>query len=148
MDDGIVPLISSGVAGPLGAVHLPRLWQKLLLSAKGRLADGYTECGKGFDQMTLDGLKLDREAVIRYVKSSLPTYPQFEQWVLQQRGGSIPASEIDASNAAIRGYLHPDDDVAEILQAAGLPNTGAMRDAVSLNNLDDWTAFHAQLTRA
>ena len=148
MDNSVVPMISSGVAGPLGAIHLPRLWQKLLLSAKGRLAEGYSECGKGFDQMTINGLKLNRDALIQYVKTNLPTYPQFEQWVLQQRGGNIPADEIEASNRAIRAYNHPDEDVQEILEAAAMPNTGAMRDAVSLNNLDDWTAFHKQLAEA
>ena len=35
-----VPMISSGTAGPLGALHLPRLWQKVSLEAAGKLADG------------------------------------------------------------------------------------------------------------
>ncbi|MGZ4964624.1 MAG: DUF5069 domain-containing protein, partial [Limisphaerales bacterium] len=37
----IVPLISSGVAGPLGVLHLPRLWLKASLEACGKLAPGY-----------------------------------------------------------------------------------------------------------
>ena len=148
MDNSIIPLISSDVAGPVGAIHLPRLWQKLLLSAKGRLAEDYAECGTGFDQMTIDGLKLNRDAVVTYVKTHLPTYPQFEQWVIQQRGGHLPESEVEASNKAIRAYLHGDEDVKEILEAAGVPNTGKIRDAVTLNNLDDWTAFHKQLAGA
>jgi hypothetical protein len=37
----IVPTISSGVAGPLGVIHLPRLWLKLSLEAQGKLAPGY-----------------------------------------------------------------------------------------------------------
>src|SRR6185295_7355837 len=36
-----VPLISSGVAGPLGVLHLPRLWLKVSLEARGKLANGY-----------------------------------------------------------------------------------------------------------
>ena len=43
----IVPLISSGVAGPLGVLHLPRLWLKCSLEARGKLADGYPGIGKG-----------------------------------------------------------------------------------------------------
>ena len=39
----IAPLISSEVAGPLGVIHLPRLWLKVLLSAKGLLPDDYDE---------------------------------------------------------------------------------------------------------
>ena len=148
MEQGTVPLISSGAAGPLGAIHLPRLWQKLLLSAKGQLAEGYAECGTGFDQMLLDALKLDRDATIAYVKQNRPTYPQFEEWVRQQRGGTVPQADIEASNKAIRAYEHGDDDCKEILEGAGMQHTGAIRDAVTLNNLEDWTAFHQSITRA
>ena len=142
----LIPLISSGVAGPLGAIHLPRLWSKVLLSAKGVLVDVYDECGQGFDQMTLDGLKIDRDAALSFIKDNLPTYAQFEKWVLEQRGGSIPASEIEASNAAIAGYDHADETRGEILSAAGIEDDGSIKDAVSLNNLDDWTELHSAIT--
>ena len=52
----IVPLISSGVAGPLGVLHLPRLWLKVSLEARGKLANGYPGIGKGYDMMVLDAL--------------------------------------------------------------------------------------------
>ena len=142
---GTIPLISSGVAGPLGAIHLPRLWLKLTLSAKGQLADDYPECGAGYDQMVLDGLKVDRDAAVDYVKSNLPTYIEFEKWVVDQRGGSIPQDEIDASNAAINGYHHDDETRGAILSAAGVADDGTILDAVNLNNLDDWTEFHNNL---
>lgn len=140
-----IPLISSGSAGALGALHLPRLWQKVTLSAKGLLAEGYDECGQGFDQMTLDGLKLDRDAAIAYIKSSDPTYAQFEAWAKAQRGGSIPQADIDAHNAAISGYNHDDDTRKAILDAAGIADDGSVLDAVTLNNIDDWTDYHASL---
>lgn len=142
----LIPLISSGVAGPLGAIHLPRLWSKVLLTATGQLADGYDECGQGFDQMVLDGLGIDRDSAVDNIKSNKPTYPQFEKWVLDQRGGSIPASEIEASNAAIRGYNHADETRGEILSAAGIADDGSILDAVNLNNLDDWTELHSAVT--
>lgn len=138
----IIPLISSDLAGPLGAIHLPRLWCKLLLSAKGQLPEDYAQCGGGFDQMTLDGLKVDRDAAIAFVEGNTPTYAQFEAWVLEQRGGDIPAAEIEASNAAIRGYNHDDGTRGEILGAAGIADDGSLLDAVNLNNQDDWTALH------
>ena len=144
----LVPLISSGVAGPLGAVHLPRLWLKVTLSAKGLLPQGYDDCGMGFDQMTLDALKLNREATLKYLKENLPSYAEFEQWVLKQRGGSIPKSEIETHNAAIRGYNHKDETRKSILSAAGITDTGAVKDEVGLNNIDDWTEFHASLKKA
>ena len=138
----ITPAISSDIAGPLGAIHLPRLWSKLLLSSKGQLPEDYSHCGGGFDQMTLDGLKVDRDAAIAFVEGNTPTYAQFEAWVLEQRGGDIPAAEIEASNAAIRGYNHDDGTRGEILGAAGIADDGSLLDAVNLNNQDDWTALH------
>ena len=114
----IIPLISSELAGPLGAIHLPRLWSKVLLGATGNLADGYDECGMGYDQMVLDGLGVDRDAAVSFIKDNKPSYAEFENWVVHQRGGSIPQSEIDASNAAIRGYTHDDETRGAILSAA------------------------------
>ncbi len=142
---GIVPLISSGVAGPLGVIHLPRLWQKVTLANKGQLADEYDNCGAGFDQMVLDALQIDRDTFLGFMSSNSPTYPQLETWVLDQRGGSIPQSEIDASNEAVRGYNHADDVRTSILSEAGIPDKGEILDAVTLNGIEDWTEFHSTI---
>jgi hypothetical protein len=81
MADKYVPLISSGIAGPLGVLHLPRLWQKVSLEENGKLASGYPGIGKGYDAMTLAALGLEEQAVRDYIRQSRPTYPQFEAWV-------------------------------------------------------------------
>jgi hypothetical protein len=143
----MVPLISSDVKGPLGAMHLPRFWQKVLLSAKGMLHPEYDECGSGFDQMTLSGLGLDREATLRYLKTELPTYPQFEQWV-RRTGTKVSPADIEAHNAAIAGYNHSDSTRAAICQTAGIPDDGSIKDAVNLNKLEDLAEFHSQLVRS
>jgi hypothetical protein len=141
--DKIVPLISSGVAGPLGVLHLPRLWLKVSLEACGKLADGYPGIGKGYDQMVIDALGLKAESVADYIKSSRPTYPQFEAWIQQQPGVRLDKASIDQLNGAIRGYIHGDETRKGILEANGLPDDqNAPRDAVNLNNLDDWKEFH------
>lgn len=141
----MVPLIGSGEAGPLGAIHLPRLWLKVSLATAGVLDDEYAECGMGFDRMVLDGLGIDRDAALAYLRGERPSYPQFEQWVLDQNGGSIDQSVIDASNAAIAGYNFPPERVAAISEAAGANADGAVTDAVTLNQLDDWSALHKSL---
>ena len=134
-----VPLISSGVAGPLGVVHLPRFWLKLSLEARGKLAPGYPGCGKGYDQMVVDGLGLNRDAVINFIKASRPTYPQLESWVKKQPGVKLDKASVEKLNASIRGYIHDDATRKSILGASGIPDDGsAPRDAVNLNNLDDW----------
>ncbi len=138
----IVPLISSGVAGPLGVLHLPRLWLKLSLESVGKLAPGYPGAGKGYDQMVIDGIGLNRDAVIDYVKKSKPTYCQFEGWV-KKNAAKLDKGSIDKLNAAIKGYIHDDDTRKSILGANGLSDdASACKDAVNLNNLDDWKEFH------
>lgn len=135
-----VPLISSGTTGPLGVLHLPRLWQKLSLEATGKLAAGYPGCGKGYDAMTLGALGLDEKATKDFIKSNKPTYPQFEAWV-KSNGKSVTADAIAKHNAAVTGYQHDDETRKGILSASGLPD-GSPTDAVNLNNLDDWFEFH------
>jgi len=138
----IVPLISSGVAGPLGVLHLPRLWLKVSLESLGKLAPGYPGAGKGYDQMVIDGLGLNRDAVLAFIKDSKPTYPQFEAWV-KKNGTKLDKGSIEKLNAAIRGYNHDDDTRKSILGANGLPDdAGAPKDAINLNNLDDWCEFY------
>ena len=143
----MIPLIGSSEAGPLGAQHLPRLWLKVSLAAKGALDDEYDECGGGFDQMVLDGLGVDRDAALDFLRTSSPSYPDFEQWVVDQNGGSIDQSVIDASNAAISGYDHAAETVAAISAAAATNDDHSITDAVTLNALEDWAELHGQLNK-
>jgi hypothetical protein len=142
--DTIVPLISSGVAGPLGVLHLPRLWLKASLESRGKLAPGYPGAGKGYDQMVIDGLGLKREAVLDYIKNNRPTYTQFENWVKQQPGVKLDKGSIDALNKSIQGYNHDEGTRKGIFGACGLDDQKcSYRDAINLNNLDDWNEFHS-----
>jgi len=142
MSDTYVPLISSGVAGPLGVLHLPRMWQKVSLEATGKLAPGYPGIGKGFDAMTCAALGLDEQAVKDYIKQNKPTYPQFEAWV-KENGKSVNSQAIEKHNAAVRGYNHDDETRTEVLGNCGMADdASAPKDAVNLNNLDDWYEFH------
>ncbi len=143
MTTKIVPLISSGVAGPMGVLHLPRFWQKVSLEAAGLLADGYPGCGAGYDSMLLDALGLDKEATLDYIKASKPTYIQLETWIREQEGAKLDQGSITAFNAAVTGYIHDDDTRKSVLEASGIEDgPDAPHDAVSLNNLDDWNEFY------
>jgi len=143
MSDTYVPLISSGTSGPLGVLHLPRFWLKTSLEARGKLAPGYPGCGKGYDQMVLDGLGLDKQKTLDYIRTSRPSYTQFEGWIKKQPGVKLDKGNIDKLNGAIRGYIHDDATRKSVCTAAGLPDDAtAPRDAVNLNNIDDWTEFH------
>jgi hypothetical protein len=147
MSDTYVPLISSGIAGPLGVVHLPRLWQKVSLEEAGKLASGYPGVGKGFDAMTLAALGLEERAVRDYIKQNKPTYPEFEAWV-KKNAKSLNRASIEKHNSAVRGYNHDDETRKGILSACAIADDAAApKDAVNLNNLDDWYEFHRAVLR-
>ncbi|MDQ2865215.1 MAG: DUF5069 domain-containing protein [Candidatus Eremiobacteraeota bacterium] len=139
-----VPLVSSSTKGPLGAVHLPRLWLKLSLAAHGQLPKDYDECGAGFDQMTLNALGLDRQQTIDYVRSNHPSYMDFERWVVEQNGGNIDRARIETHNAAVHGYNHSDEVGTQMRQSSGIKHEH-VKDAVTLNTMEDLDAFHRQM---
>jgi hypothetical protein len=138
----VIPLISSDTAGPLGAIHLPRLWAKLTLENAGMLADGYDFCGAGFDQMTIDGLGLDKQRTLDFVRAKRPSYVEFEEYVIAENGGSVAREKIDKHNAAVRGYHHSDELATKMRASSGVKKD-TIKDAVTLNTLEDLDELHA-----
>lgn len=144
-----VPLISSGHSGPLGVKHLPRLWQKGLLDVRGILAPGYDGVGgKGYDDMTLKALNLSEESVRKFLSTG-PSYFAFEKWIRDQPGVVLDKEVITKHNAAVDAYHHADDTRSQILGTVGLPvNDSAPRDAVTLNNYEDWHEFYVSMAKS
>ena len=92
--------------------------------------------------MTLDALGLEEQAVRDYIKQNKPTYPQFETWV-RKNAKSLNRDAIEKHNAAVRSYNHDDETRRGILGACAMrDDASAPKDAVNLNNLDDWYEFH------
>src|SRR5207249_7003444 len=115
---------------------------------KGKLASGYPGVGKGFDAMTLAALGLEEQAVRNYIKQNKPTYPEFEAWV-KKNGKSVNRESIKKHNAAVRGYNADDETRKGILGACGIADDAfAPKDAVNLNNLDDWYEFHQAVLKS
>ncbi|MBP7142222.1 MAG: DUF5069 domain-containing protein [Opitutaceae bacterium] len=148
MSNTYVPMIPCNVAGPLGVLHLPRLWLKVSLEARGKIAPGYPGIGKGFDSMVIAGLGLSPEAVKKFITDKRPTYGEFETWIKAQPGVKLDRASIYKLNQSILGYHHRDEVHTEILKTAGYPNDGSVQgSAVELNALDDWAAFHASVLK-
>jgi hypothetical protein len=142
MSDAYVPLISSGTAGPLGVLHLPRLWLKVSLEEAGKIAAGYPGIGRGFDAMTCAALGLDEQAVKDYIRQNKPSYTEFEAWV-KKNAKTLTPEAIEKHNAAVRGYIHDDETRKRITdECAVADDASTAKDAVNLNNLDDWNEFH------
>jgi hypothetical protein len=142
-----IPLISSGTAGPLGVLHLPRLWQKASLAAVGKDHPDYPALAPGYDTMVLGALGIEVEAFRAFISEKKPTYPQCEAWVLEQCGGALDAQKIAELNDSIIGYHHRDEVRKAILDANGIPDDGTILDAINLNNLDDWLGFHREVIK-
>jgi hypothetical protein len=136
-------MIPCNIAGPLGVLHLPRLWLKVSLESRGKLAPGYPGIGKGYDQMVLDALNLKADAVKKFVSEKKPTYGEFEAWVKAQPGVKLDRNSVHRINQAILNYHHGEDLAKEIRAGTGYKEDGSVTSsACELNALDDWQAFH------
>ena len=92
--------------------------------------------------MTCAALGLEEQAVKDFIKQKKPTYPEFEAWV-KKNARTLTPEAIEKHNAAVRGYIHDDDTRKSVLGSCGMADDAAApRDAVNLNNLDDWHEFH------
>jgi hypothetical protein len=136
----VVPLISGATAGPLGVVHLPRLWLKLLLHALGRLPDGYRHGVGGSDEVVMSGLGIDADAFIHFIATEKPDYLACESWVRAHATNLTPEA-IAAVNAGVLDAIMPDPRRSDWQQRFGV----TFGEGWKLNQLDDWAAIHAQL---
>lgn len=134
----MVPLISSSTAGPLGAVHLPRLWIKSILHTVGALPEGYWFATKGFDDTLLSAFGINASEFVGYVASMRPDYLKLEAWIVH-RARSVDAA-LAASNSAILTRDKPPERAAQDQAFLGCDPT--VRRGVLLNDLDDWQTLH------
>lgn len=92
-------------AGSLGVYHLKRLWAKTL--AMRNNAESNAEWQK--DNALLDLLGLGLLNTYNYLHTERPSFANFEQWVANHHGGSLPAALVRQCNALLDG---PTDFVA------------------------------------
>jgi hypothetical protein len=137
-----VPLVSSSTAGPLGVVHLPRLWAKAMLSSLDALPENYWCLTKGFDADLLEAFGVSAPDCAAYVESTLPSYQKFESWMCH-RAASLDAA-ITTTNEVILNRDKPEERAAEDRAAVGLSGVSVRRGFL-LNDLDDWKAVHTSV---
>jgi hypothetical protein len=142
----IFPVLSSSVMGPLGIMHLPRLWLKILLHACGRLPEGYRHGVGGFDEFVTTTLGIDRDAFVVYIETVKPDYLTLESWV-RANAATLTPDAIATINARIAGANLPEPLLAERTARFALGDPCYTR-AVALNDLDDWAAMHDALIGA
>lgn len=141
----IVPALSSGVTGPLGVAHLPRLWLKAVLKARDRLAEGWNSGNRGFDSWVMDDLGIAFERFFAFL-GTLPTYAQTEAYV-KEHATKLDAASIAALNTRLTTFNMPEENGSKRRAALGIEQT-SIWNAVMLNDLDDWDCLHAVVASA
>ena len=139
----MVPLISSVCQGTLGVCQLPRFWWKTITRSVGSLDREYPDCSGGLDTRCMEVLGLRRDETLSYLRKELPTYLEFEAWVLQRTGETPNTTAIDRWNDAVNHRVHTNPaKIAETYGDIGWPLDQRHTDAVLLNSLQDWQLFH------
>lgn len=136
--DRMVPTLGSTVHGPLGVVHLPRLWLKAVLKNVDALADGYTSGPNGFDLWTLEALGIAPDEAFGYL-ATLPDYLAFEAWVLAR--SPFDRAALAAQREKVCTYQKPEEKAAATRAKVGLDDPTERRSSL-LNDLDDWDSAH------
>ena len=141
----IVPAVSSQSVGPLGLMHLPRFWMKATLAAADALYDSWNSGTKsGFDVWFCDAVGFDLAAAIDHVRAELPTYLEFETWVVANAAHLSPA-EIRVHNVAMRERQKPAEVAARECALLGIERPPDYRPSIEINDLVDWHTIHAQI---
>ena len=102
----------------------------------------------GLDPRVLRVLQIDPADAVAYIRENLPSYPQFEAWVLEQNEGEIDREKADEWNTFIRNRIHRDEKRIEIHATVGREDDGTLTSAVLLNHIEDWHLAHADLMKA
>jgi hypothetical protein len=151
----IVPAISSRTAGAAGIDHLPRLWLKNVLKARGALpygfragavrivASGLAIVPGGLDAATCEHIGLSMGASAEFIEATLPDYPAYEAWVLAH-ARRLDAQSLARHNAT-RGNTRPHKAAAE---KAYVGWQGASNWNYLIDDLIDWKLLHDVVTRA
>ena len=138
----IYPAVSSLATGPLGILHLPRLWAKAIIKAIGALPEGW-HSGKGpLDEQCAETIGMDLAASVQFC-SELPTYIAYEGWVREHATKLDPAT-IDAWNERMRTREKPDHVAGPEREVLGIADQNERR-GVMLNDVLDWHYFREQL---
>ena len=142
----VVPLIATLDYGPLGVRQLPRTWFKIILRAKGLLHPDYPDMTEnGLDPRVLHVLNLDIDITLSTIRENLPSYLDFESWVLEQCGGELPSRGVEEWNDYLCNRIHNEAKREDIHATVGRENDGTLSSAVVLNHIEDWHLAHRDL---
>jgi hypothetical protein len=128
-------------------MHLPRVWLKILLASKGRLADGYRHGEGGYDQKLFERFGVDGPAFVAFVETQQPDYLTAERFFIEHATQYSPQT-VASFNAELTSGTFSDPARAKLFRdRVGLDDDTVSR-AIPLNDLDDWFGFHEAFKEA
>jgi phytanoyl-CoA dioxygenase PhyH len=91
-----------GEAGALGVVGLKRFWTQKVASRTG--GDRHTPNADDLrvDNLLLAGLRLGLRETLDFLMTGLPSFGEFEAWVLTKNGTAIDPARVERLNSAVR----------------------------------------------
>jgi len=98
-----IAIAPSSETGKLNVMHLKRYWIKSVLKRTGELKSGDFIEEWHNDITLLNALGLGLEETVRYLYLNTPTFEQFEDWILETKGGQLNQEKIDQFNGLISG---------------------------------------------
>ena len=144
----IVPLISTLDYGPMEVCQLPRTWLKVLLRAKNLLHDDYPDMTTdGLDPRALEAVGIAPDKAVDFIRGTLPSYTDFEAWILEQNGGALDRARIDEWNQFVRTRDHMEAKQKDIKSTLGREDVESITRAAILNHIEDMHLAHEVLMR-
>jgi hypothetical protein len=90
--------------GALGIIHLKRFWSQKI-SARRQVAPGPPIAGDLVaEQVLLAGLKLGIRKTLDFLMTAVPSFEEFEAWVLARNDGAIEPARVERLNGALSGH--------------------------------------------
>ena len=123
-----IDLATPTETGKLGVQYLKRFWSQALARRNGAPVE-QTEKSWRFDNLILNGLGLPLEETTRYLMQSVPSFAEFENWVLARNNGHLDPLQIERLNSifsnqphseALRNSLREIEEQVDVLSDADL----------------------------
>jgi hypothetical protein len=87
------------------------------------------------DRGVFDALRLDRDGTLAYLREHLPTYMDFERWIIAQVG-EVDRAKVEAFEAKLLNREHAQEKRAGIHELTDCDPT--ITNGLLLNHLEDW----------
>jgi hypothetical protein len=91
--------------GALGVMQLKRYWSRALAKRAGVTMPEPPE--RPEDTTVLCGLQAGLHETLTHLMQRVPTFAEFEEWILELNGGAIEPERVARINAAVMGTIDP-----------------------------------------